>query len=59
MNVLITRKKGKLETAGYRKSPDFSSQRKQKTGKTMKSFYHYFSGEEKEVGIDLTAIYSP
>lgn len=22
----------------------------------MKSFYHYFSGEEKEVGIDLAVI---
>ena len=57
IDVHITRKKGKLGNWVVTEDlSDFSSQRKQKTGKTMKSFYHYFSGEEKEVGIDLAVI---
>lgn len=35
---------------------DFSSKRRKKTGKTMKSFYQYFSGEKMEIGIDLAVI---
>lgn len=57
VDIHITRNKGRIGNWVMTENlSDFSSKRRKKTGKTMKSFYQYFSGEKMEIGIDLAVI---
>ena len=57
VDIHITRNKGRIGNwVRTENLSDFSSKRRKKTGKTMKSFYQYFSGEKMEIGIDLAVI---
>lgn len=57
VDIHITRNKGRIGNWVMTENlTDFSSKRRKKTGKTMKSFYQYFSGEKMEIGIDLAVI---
>ena len=57
VDIHITRNKGRIGNWVMTENlSDFSSKRRKKTGKTMKSFYQYFSGEQMEIGIDLAVI---
>ena len=47
VDIHITRNKGRIGNWVMTENlSDFSSKRRKKTGKTMKSFYQYFSGEK-------------
>lgn len=57
VDIHITRNKGRIGNWVMTENlSDFSSKRRKKNGKTMKSFYQYFSGEKMEIGIDLAVI---
>lgn len=57
VDIHITRNKGRIGNWVMTENlSDFSSKRRKKTGKTMKSFYQYFSEEKMEIGIDLAVI---
>ena len=57
VDIHITRNKGRIGNWVMTENlSDFSSKRRKKTGKTMKSVYQYFSGEKMEIGIDLAVI---
>ena len=57
VDIHITRNKGRIGNWVMTENlSDFSSKRRKKTGKTMKSFYQYFSGEKMEIGTDLAVI---
>lgn len=57
VDIHITRNKGRIGNWVMTENlSDFSSKRRKKIGKTMKSFYQYFSGEKMEIGIDLAVI---
>ena len=54
VDIHITRNKGRIGNWVMTENlSDFSSKRRKKTGKTMKSFYQYFSGEKMEIGIGI------